>query len=578
MKTFQELKRASKKSMPGPDLKVAILGDSATQLLSMAIKGNGSDRGYNITIWEADYNQIDRQILDPSSEYHQFAPDYTVIFQSSQKLLEKYSQYDVKGRCKLCNDRIAFIESIIPYCKGKIIYFNYPEIDDCVFGNYSNKTVSSFIFQQRLLNVKLMEIAQSITNFHICDLASLQSKFGRDRMVDTNVYIGTEILISIDILPYVASRIIDIISSIQGKFKKCLICDLDNTLWGGIIGDDGWENIQIGHGLGIGKAFTEFQQWIKKLKERGVILAVCSKNDESIAKEAFEKNPEMVLKLDDISVFIANWDNKVNNIRKIQQILNIGEDSIVFLDDNPFERNIVRENIPEITVPELPEDPADYLEFLYAENLFETASYSEQDVIRGKQYQIEAQRQIAKSKFTNEDDFLKSLNMECVVEGFTKFNTPRVAQLSQRSNQFNFRTIRYSEEDIRKIENDKEHYATFSFSLRDKFGDNGLICVIILEKINKDSLFICTWFMSCRVLKRGMENFTINTIVDYARHNGFKRIIGEYIPTPKNKLVEDLYSQLGFKKLEKDSSSHQMYELNISQFIELHCNIKKVSK
>lgn len=171
----------------------------------------------------------------------------------------------------------------------------------------------------------------------------------------------------------------DVLCSCAGKFKKCLVLDLDNTLWGGIVGDDGWENVQIGHGLGIGKAFTEFQEWIKKLKERGIILAVCSKNDERNAKEVFEKNPEMVLKVDDIAVFMANWDNKADNIRRIQSILNIGMDSLVFLDDNPFERNMVREHIPEITVPELPEDPADYLEYLYGENLFETASFSALD-------------------------------------------------------------------------------------------------------------------------------------------------------------------------------------------------------
>jgi FkbH-like protein len=235
-----------------------------------------------------------------------------------------------------------------------------------------------------------------------------------------------------------------------GKFKKCVVLDLDNTVWGGIIGDDGLENIQVGS-LGIGKAFTEFQYWVKKLKNRGVIVAVCSKNTESVAKEPFEKHPDMVLKLDDIAVFIANWENKVDNIRKIQQILNIGFDSMVFLDDNPFERNMVRENIPGLLVPELPEDPAEYLEYLYTLDLFETVSYTDNDAERTRQYQIEAQRITLFEKFTNEDDFLESLNMVSVVESFSKFNIPRVAQLSQRSNQFNLRTIRYTEADLEHI-------------------------------------------------------------------------------------------------------------------------------
>jgi len=314
---------------------------------------------------------------------------------------------------------------------------------------------------------------------------------------------------------------------------------------GGIIGDDGLENIQLGT-LGIGKAFTEFQYWIKKLKNRGIILAICSKNTESIAKEPFEKHPDMVLHLDDIAIFVANWDNKVDNIRQIQQTLNIGFDSMIFLDDNPFERNIVRENIPGITVPELPADPAEYLEYLYTLNLFETISYSNEDFERNRQYQTAAKRLTEQSTFVNEDDFLKSLNMLSVVEGFNKFNAPRVAQLSQRSNQFNLRTVRYTEADIVALATSADHY-TLSFTLEDKFGDNGLICVIILKKETDDVLFIDTWLMSCRVLKRGMENFVLNSIVDLAIQKGFKYLKGEYMPTAKNEMVKDHYLNLGFK-------------------------------
>jgi FkbH-like protein len=324
---------------------------------------------------------------------------------------------------------------------------------------------------------------------------------------------------------------------------------LDNTTWGGIIGDDGLENIQIGS-LGIGKAFSEFQYWIKKLKNRGIIVAVCSKNTESIAKEPFEKHPDMVLHLEDISVFIANWENKADNIRQIQSILNIGFDSMVFLDDNPFERNMVRENIPEICVPELPEDPADYLEYLYTLNLFETVSFSNEDTERTKLYQVEAQRVIVRQKFTNEDDFLKSLNMSSLVEPFNKFNTPRVAQLSQRSNQFNLRTVRYAEADIERLAISKGYF-TFAFTLEDKFGDNGLICVIILQEENKQTLFIDTWFMSCRVLKRTMENFVLNTIAGFAKEKGYTSLKGEYIPTAKNEMVKDHYLNLGF--IEEDN-------------------------
>ena len=280
----------------------------------------------------------------------------------------------------------------------------------------------------------------------------------------------------------------------------------------------------------------------------------------------------MVLRLDDISVFVANWENKADNIRTIQQILNIGFDSMVFLDDNPFERNIVRENVPGVLVPELPEDPGDYLEYLYSLNLFETASYSSADKDRTKQYQVEAQRAVAATKFTNEADFLKSLNMVSVVEGFTSFNTPRVAQLSQRSNQFNLRTVRYTDAEISQMAVD-DAYGCFSFTLEDKYGDNGLICVIILQKEDAKTLFVDTWFMSCRVLKRGMEHFTLNTIVDYAKANGFTRIVGEYIPTAKNGMVAEHYQRLGFAPIA--DAERCLYELKVSEYENKECYITK---
>ena len=279
----------------------------------------------------------------------------------------------------------------------------------------------------------------------------------------------------------------------------------------------------------------------------------------------------MVLKLDDIAVFQANWETKVDNIRTIQSILNIGFDSMVFLDDNPFERNMVRENIPGITVPELPQDPGDYLEYLYSLNLFETANYSNADKDRTKQYQVEAKRVSLSKTFTNEADFLRSLNMVSTVSGFTKFNTPRVAQLSQRSNQFNLRTIRYTEVDIADMAENPD-VIDLSFTLEDKFGDNGLIAVVIMRKQDAETLFVDTWFMSCRVLKRGMENFTLNTMVECAKSAGYKKIIGEYLPTLKNKMVENHYTDLGFTMI--DNTKTARYELDVEAFQPRECYIK----
>ena len=575
MKSLRELKKLAREELNVPKVKIALLGDTATQLLVTAVKGEAADRGLSLDIYEGEYNQVERQLMDPTSELYEYDAEITIIFQSTHKLGEYHSSLPIEQQERLADDRLSFLSSLCEspsFANKKIIYFNYPEIEDTVFGSYANKVVSSFSYQVRKLNYELMNLSRQYPNLFICDLAGLQNVFGRRFMFSPNVYMTTEMVLSVNALPYVASRVVDIISAIRGQFKKCLILDLDNTVWGGVIGDDGLEGIELGHGLGIGKAFTEFQIWVKKLKQRGIIICVASKNNEETAKEPFEKHPDMVLKLDDIAVFQANWETKVDNIRTIQSILNIGFDSMVFLDDNPFERNIVRENIPGITVPELPEDPAMYLEYLYSLNLFETASYSNADKDRTKQYQVEAKRVSLSKTFTNEADFLKSLNMVSTVSGFTKFNTPRVAQLSQRSNQFNLRTVRYTETDIELMAKDPD-VIDLSFTLEDKFGDNGLIAVVIMKQQDDETLFVDTWFMSCRVLKRGMENFTLNTMVAYAKAKGYKKIIGEYIPTPKNKMVEQHYPNLGFSAI--PSGENSQFILDLESYSPRECYILK---
>jgi FkbH-like protein len=546
---FSTLKKNLKKELiNSKKIKIALLGDSATQFLHTAIKGYGVEFNYNLEIWESDFNQVEQQILNEDSELYDFQPDVVVIFHSSHKLLNKYNKLKPENQLHFSANELSNLTDYynVLQSKGtfKVIVYNFNEIDDSVYGNYANKLQSSFLFQLRKLNLGLMELASEQPNLFIGDLSTIQNQIGKKDFFQPSIYVNTEMVLSIDVLPMVAKSTLDIINAFEGKVNKCVILDLDNTTWGGIIGDDGIENIQIGS-LGIGKAFTEFQYWVKKLKNRGIIVAVCSKNTESIAKEPFESHPDMVLRLEDISVFVANWENKADNIRSIQEILNIGFDSMVFIDDNPFERNIVRDNIPGIHVPELPEDPAEYLEFLYSLNLFETISSSKEDAERTKLYQIESQRQLVSKKFTNETDFLKNLDMSSLVESFNKFNIPRVAQLSQRSNQFNLRTVRYTELEISNLSNQPDYF-TFAFTLEDRFGDNGLICVIILKALNDKELFIDSWFMSCRVLKRGMENFVLNTLVEFAKANNFDVLKGEYINTPKNELVKDHYKNLGF--------------------------------
>jgi FkbH-like protein len=570
MKSFNELKKNLKRDYSElKTVKLAVLGDTATQLLVQAIKGSGFEKSINLEIFEAEYDQVNRQVLDPDSELYNFDPDYVLIFYCAKKLETKFFLSDKQSRNNFWESVIYEFErqyqNIISRNKCRVIISNFPEVPDSVFCNYANKTDLSFLYQLRRINIELMHLAHKDHNLFILDLCAVQNLYGWSFLNNNRIYVNTDIALSVDSLPVISRNLLDMINSIEGKFKKCLIIDLDNTLWGGVIGDDGIENIQIGD-LGIGKAFSEFQLWIKQLKERGIILTICSKNDEAVAKEPFLKHPEMILRLDDISVFVANWENKVDNIRKIQSILNIGFESMVFLDDSPFERNIVRENMKDIFVPELPEDPSEYLEYLSSLNIFETASFTEEDSERTQMYREEAERSLAYEKFSNENEFLKSLGMNSRVETINSYNTPRIAQLTQRSNQFNLRTIRYTEDDIKRIYENK-NYITRAFNLKDKFGNYGLIGIIILEVKNNSELFIDTWIMSCRVLKRGMENFMLNCIVNDSMEKGFSRLVGQYIPTLKNNMVKDHYEKLGFTK--KD----EFWSLAVRDYKERECYI-----
>jgi len=577
MKTFIELKKAINNDLSGcPELKIAVLGDVATQFLTTAIRGWCAENKYSADIFEAPFNQVELQCLNPMSELHSFSAQFIVVVQTTHKLNDKYSLLDVERCVHLADDRLKFISQVCNIFKeSTVICCNYPEIDDCVFGSYSNKIDSSFVYQVRKLNLGLMDLSKSTPNLMICDLVSIQNKYGRDSIYNPAIYASTEMIFDVDFVPLIAKRIVDIVMAIRGKEKKCVILDLDNTLWGGVIGDDGLFGIELGHGLGIGKMFSELQEWLLKLRKRGIILCVCSKNNEETAKEPFTNHPDMILKLDDIAVFLANWDTKVANIYRIQKMLNIGFDSMVFLDDNPFERAMVKENIPEIDVPELPGDPSLYLEYLYSLNLFETASYSVMDFDRTEQYKEKAERERFQNSFDNEEDFLKSLKMEASVEEFSDFNILRVAQLSQRSNQFNLRTVRYTEAEIRNIAS-SDTYIGRAFTLSDRFGENGIISVVIMKKQDDVSLFIDTWLMSCRVLNRGMENFVLNKIVEIAKENGFKQIVGEYIPTPKNKLVREHYSHLNFNKM--GNTLTDQYILNVNDYSKRSCYIEEVSE
>lgn len=569
MYSFKELLRVKlSESFVYKKLNISILSDQSCQFLTKTIYGYGLKNLFDLSIWESPIDQIDSQILNPKSSFNNKNFDITIVFESSHSLLKKYNSTQNKETFS-GEQFIRFkelIEELHRSSKTKVILFNFYELNDQVFGNFSSKTKNSFIYQLRRLNFLISEFTSTISRISILDISSIQNKIGSKNMFDSSLYVNYGMVLNLDSNPIISKNIIDIISSYNSIFKKCIILDLDNTLWGGIIGDDGIENIKLGN-LGIGKSFVDFQYWIKKLKDRGIIICVCSKNNEDVSRNVFINHPDMVLSLDDISLFVSNWDSKVDNIKNIQKTLNIGFDSMVFIDDNPYERDSVKENIPFITVPDLPKDPSNYVSFLSDENLFETVTSSNIDKDRTKLYQTEYKRVKSRSNFTDLSDYLINLNMKSKVELLNLYNIPRVSQLSQRSNQFNLRTIRYEEDDLTQIMSSDDSYGLV-FDLKDKFGDYGIISFLILKKISTNEVFIENWAMSCRVLERGMENFIINYLQEFCETQNIDFITSEYLKSPKNSLVKNLYDRLGFEFIKNK------YFLNLNKLKKLDTKIK----
>ena len=411
-----------------------------------------------------------------------------------------------------------------------------------------------------------MLLENNNSNIFIIDLDYIQSIKGRNNFFDSKLYYLTKMPIAIKSLPDVAKLVADKIQSLIGKVKKCIILDLDNTLWGGVIGDHGINGIQLG-GTGIGQTYVDFQQWLKELKNRGIILTVCSKNNEDVAKEPFLTHPDMVLTLDDITIFKSNWENKTQNILEIQNTLNIGLDSFVFIDDNPFERELVKTTLPLITVPELPQDPSLYVQFLQSLNLFEISSYSEENKNKTLQYKQQEERIKFESSFIQYEEYLKNLHMQARITNFEPFYYNRLAELSQKSNQFNMTTIRHTENEIEQYANNNK-FICLQIILKDKFGNMGLISYVILEKLNDSILCIKEWVMSCRVLKRTVEEFILNYIIKLAKNNNYTIIQGEYYPTIKNVLVQDLYCEMGFTKIDQNNFSLKLGDTTYNTFIE----------
>jgi FkbH-like protein len=352
---------------------------------------------------------------------------------------------------------------------------------------------------------------------------------------------------ALEIAPLYADWVGRLIAAARGKARKCLVLDLDNTLWGGVIGDDGLARIVLGNGSPAGEAFLSIQRTALALRERGIVLAVSSKNDDSVARSPFRSHPEMLLKEEHIAVFQANWQDKASNLKAIAETLNIGIDTLVLLDDNPAERAQVREALPMVAVPELPADPAFYTDTLLAAGYFEATGFTAEDRRRADYYQAHAAKAQMLGAANDLESYLYSLQMKAICCPFDRVGRVRITQLINRSNQFNLTTRRYTESDVEALERTTQGL-TLQIRLIDRFGDNGIVAVVICSEADSDWL-IDTWLMSCRVLNRKLEQTTLNYIVGRAKTAGVCSLIGLYLPTERNAMVKEHYGRLGFESL-----------------------------
>ena len=557
--------KALKMSGAARVIRIALLADCATQHLATIMRAIAARNNVEAEVYEGNYDGIDLEIIDANSALYAFDPQYVIILLSSEKLKARlYGIGDRRGVADATVDRLENLWSTFrAQSQATIIQSTFVLPSERVFGNYELKVADSIgsIFID--INYRLAGRARDAKNVLLNDVDFLAASIGRAQWFDARMWNMAKTPCRLEHLPLLAQSLLDTVFAASGMTTKCVVLDLDNTLWGGVIGDDGLEGIALGE-FDEGEAFFSFQTFIRELKRRGIILAVVSKNEHANAVLPFREHPHMALKEEDISVFVANWDNKVDNIRLVQKTLNIGFDSLVFLDDNPFERDMVREFLPEVVVPDLPEDPSLYLQTLAGLNLFETASFSEADLQRADQYREEAQRELTKTHFTNINDYLTSLGMEIRLERFNAFNLPRIAQLIQRSNQFNLMTRRYGEAACEAMMSDPS-FAPLTVKLSDKFGDYGLILVVILKHAGSD-IEIDEYLMSCRVLQRGVESFTMNAIFAYAARLGAKRVTGRYIPTKKNDMVKDFFKNFGFDKIAEGDGGASQWALAVDAY------------
>jgi FkbH-like protein len=545
---------------------LAILSSSTVDQLLPGIRVGALRRNLWVSTYLTDYGQSLQELMDSSSRLHAFKPTVALVAFDAFSLFGTQplglTAEAASSKLERALDQVQTLWRLSREKFGcRIIQQTPLPLYHPLMGHNEQRIPDSPYHLLRIFNARLRDLADA-QKVDLLDINSWAAMEGLKEWHDPVLWHKAKQEVSPVAGPMYGELVGRLLAAQQGRSFKCLVLDLDHTLWGGVIGDDGLEGIKLGQGSGVGESFAAFQRFVRDLASRGVILAVCSKNDEKTALEPFEKHPEMVLKKTDIAYFVANWNDKASNLRMIAKQLNIGLDSLVFVDDNPYERNQVRGELPMVAVPELPEDPALYPACLVAAGYFEAIALTEEDLARSEQYQKNQEREKTQASFTDITEYLKSLDMEMVWGPFDPLSLPRVTQLINKTNQFNLTTRRYSEEDTKRFAADPKAL-TLRCRLTDRFGDNGIIGIIIAVEQKDGDWAVDTWLMSCRVLGRGVEQAMLDLLVQEALKKGVQRLIGQYSPTAKNNMVKNHYPDLGFEPLDSDSDGNRRWTLKL---------------
>jgi FkbH-like protein len=560
------------KHAPGfASIRLAVLASSTVDHLLPAARVAGLRRKLLIDAYGGAYGQYRQDLLDATSSLHQFAPQIILLSITAR---EAIAGIPITASAADVDETITkFVDSLRSLWRtgrdtlnSAIIQQNFIDVTEPLFGSYDRLVPGAPSRVVARLNDRLYEAAAR-DGVLLLDVAHASERDGIDAWFDKGRWLQGKLEIAPQAAPKYGELLARILAAQRGLSKKCLVLDLDNTLWGGVIGDDGLEGIVLGEGSAIGEAHLALQHFTKQLKERGVILAVCSKNDARIAEAVFHEHPEMLLRRSDIAVFVANWNDKVENLKAIATRLNIGIESLVFVDDNPAERARVRQSLPMIAVPELPDDAVHYVRCLADAGYFEAVAFTPEDQNRAQQYAANAQRATLLESAQSMDEFLGGLKMSVVFGPFSAGDQPRIVQLFNKTNQFNATTRRYTSEQIAHLTS-LPSTVTLQFRLLDRLGDNGLVSAMILRPVSdgEEMLEIENWVMSCRVFGRQLEFEAMNIAVETVRRSGAKALVADYIPTAKNGVISALYPNLGFSPLSVSSNGVQRWFLNLDDY------------